>query len=514
MTDVSAPAGADDQEPLEESEREILGIARGGALNIAGQLCSQISFFLITLLLARTLGRADVGVYAEGFAFLVLLGLLSLSGFRAGLTRFVAVHLAEGDQGGLRGTVRLGLGLSALASLILGAVLFALSSWLADTVFSDPNAAVSLRFVAATLPAAVFIDAALSATQGFKTMRAYATVGLILEPGLRLALTAAVLAAGWGLRGALTALLVSNYVGAALAAVALWRLMGRPTATPRYDVRQLFVFSTVSWMASLASAGLIWADTILLGAYKTSADVGVYQVATRMVMLAAFVMTPVNAAFAPRIADLYQRRRTESLHHTYVAATSWIIRLSLPAFALCVVMPKELLSMFGHRFEVGATVIVVLALGKLVDSATGPCGLMLNMSGRPGLSLLDNVAVLIANIALNVWLIPRYGIIGSAYAWAVSLALVNVLRVVQVRTVLGMFPFAAGEAKALVAAVVAGAVGLAVHQWRNDVSPATLVLGAVALGVTYFLLVAALGITKDDRLVLDAVRHRRGLVPS
>ena len=107
---ADAPVASDRE--LRESEEEVLGIARGGALNIGGQLCSQVSFFLITLLLARTLGRTDVGVYAEGFAFLVLLGLLSLSGFRAGLTRFVAVHLAEGDRGAVRGTVRLGLGLT------------------------------------------------------------------------------------------------------------------------------------------------------------------------------------------------------------------------------------------------------------------------------------------------------------------------------------------------------------------------------------------------------------------
>src|SRR6476646_5843634 len=92
-----------------ESEREILGIARGGALNIGGQLCSQISFFLITLLLARTLGRSDV-----------------------------AVHLAENDRGALRGTVRLGLGLSAIASVVLGALLFVLSNTLAEGLFGDP----------------------------------------------------------------------------------------------------------------------------------------------------------------------------------------------------------------------------------------------------------------------------------------------------------------------------------------------------------------------------------------
>jgi len=513
VTGVATPPPPPDDD-VEESKREILGIAQGSALNIGGQLCSQISFFLITLLMARTLGKSDVGDYAQGFAFLTLLGLLSLSGFRAGLTRFVAVHVAERDWGALRGTVRLGLGLSAAASIVLGAVLFAVSGPLATGVFNDRTVETALRFVAVALPASVFIDAALSATQGFKTMKPYATIGLIFEPGLRLALTAGALAAGWGLKGTLVALVASNFVGAGLSAIALRRLMRVPKVTPRYDVRQLFVFSTVSWMASLASAGLLWADTILLGAYMTSADVGVYQVATRVVMLAAFVMTPVNAAFAPRIADLYQRHRVESLHHTYVAATSWILRLSLPALVVCMVLPKELLSVFGHRFEVGATVTVILAFGKLVDSATGPCGLMLNMSGRPGLSLFDNVLVLVANVALNIWLIPVYGIEGSAIAWAVSLVLVNVLRVVQVKQVLGMFPFGAGEVKAVGAAVAAAIVGLGVQHWRMQVNIVTLLIGGLAVALTYVAVVAALGITEDDRLVWDALRGRREVVTS
>ena len=174
-------------------------------------------------------------------------------------------------------------------------------------------------------------------------------------------------------------------------------------------------------------------------------------------------------------------------------------------------MPKELLSIFGHRFEVGATVVVVLALGKLVDSATGPCGLMLNMSGRPGFSLFDNLLVLVANIALNIWLIPQHGIVGSAYAWAISLALVNVLRVVQVKRVLGMFPFGIGEAKALVAALAAGVVAYGIGVWRDQVNIGTAIIGGAALSVVYVAVIGALGITRDDRLILDALRGRRRL---
>src|SRR5438034_10731078 len=113
MTDGREVLGVVDQSS--EGANEVLGMARGGALNLAGALFSQIAFFLITVLLARVLGRAQVGLYAQGFAFLSLLGLLSLSGFRAGLTRFVAVHLADGDPASLRRTIRLGLGLRPAA---------------------------------------------------------------------------------------------------------------------------------------------------------------------------------------------------------------------------------------------------------------------------------------------------------------------------------------------------------------------------------------------------------------
>ena len=497
-----------DVEDVDEGASEVLGMARGGALNLVGALFSQIAFFLITVLLARVLNRDQVGLYAQGFAFLSLLGLLSLSGFRAGLTRFVAVHLADGDPAALRGTVRLGLGLSAGGAAVLGGALWVAAPWLAHHAFTDPRLTTVFHFVGLTLPAAVFTDAALSATQGYRTMKPYAYVGLLFEPALRFGLSALALATHHGLRGAMVALTISNYAGALAAAVFLRRLMGRIAEHPRYEPRELFGFSAVSWLASLASTGLIWADTIILGIYRSSSEVGVYQVATRLVMLAAFVMVPVNAAFAPRIADLHRRSRTDSLRRTYAAATGWILRLSLPGTIVCIALRHQLLELFGKRFVAGATVTLVLALGKLVDSATGPCGLMLNMSGRPVLSFVDNVGALIVNVVLNLVLIPHFGITGSAYAWAISLTLVNVARVVQVGIVLDMYPFDLGEAKAFVAGTVALVAGLLVAHQTDGIT--TLVVGGLAVGLMYVGVLSLLGIGEDDELALQSLRPGAG----
>ena len=503
-----------------ESDSQILGLARGGGLNLIGAVCNQLAGLGITLLIARELGRAQLGRYAQAYAVMAILGLLSLSGLRTGMLRFVAVHRAERDPGSVRGVVRLGIALTTGSSLLLGIGLFFAAPWLVDVVFHDERLVVPLQFVALTLPAATLMDSALAATQGYRTMKPYAVIGLMFEPLARLGVTALLISRGTGLRGTMAALLVSNVVAALLAVVAVYRLLGASTTPTRYHPRDLFRFSMVSWMAALATTGLIWADTIMLGIFRSSAEVGVYSVATRLVTLATFVMPAINSSLSPRIADLYHRGQTAALSRAYAAATGWILRLSLPAFVALVVFPRDLLAIFGKGFQVGAAVTIILAAGKLIDAGTGPCGLMLNMSGRPLWNMVDNIAVLVLNVLLNLALIPRFGIVGSAVAWAVSLGVVNLARLVQVWWTMRMLPFNAGVVRGFLAGGVAFLAALLVRRWLRP--PLQLPVGLVAICVTYLAMVAMQGLSAEDRLVLGALtsrlrparRERRGrLVP-
>jgi O-antigen/teichoic acid export membrane protein len=490
-----------------ESRAEVLGMARGGGVSLAGALFNQGMRFVITLLLARLLGSDDVGLYFQAYAFLTLLDILALSGFKKGLTRYVAVHLAEQDRASLVGTVRLGLGVSCGAAVLLAVVLYAVADIVAVSAFGDPRFVFPLRVVAATLPATVFTDAALAATQGWRTMRPYALIGLVFEPACRIVLTVVALSAGWGLRGAMLALFATNVLAAMLAAGALLKRLRPNRSPPEYKhLRELFGFSSVSWVATLASTGLVWLDTLLLGLFGTPDEVGVYQVATRLVLLATVFMQPIGASFAPRVADLHQRGRRDALQHIYALATSWILRMSLPAFIVLIVFPSELLSFFGPRFTAGATVAVLLAIGQLFDVATGPCGHVLVMSGRPSLSMASNIFGLVLNVALNLWLIPAYGIVGAGIAWASSLAVINVMRVALVWRELGLLPIERGLLRAAPAVGAAACVALTTR-WLID-GPFSLVVGACAVVAVYLVVIKALGITAEDRLVLSMLRRR------
>jgi O-antigen/teichoic acid export membrane protein len=494
--------------PLKERRSEVLGTGKSAGVNFIGSAFNQVLHFAMTLMIARLLGATGVGRFYTAFAFLALLLQVGAGGgLRTTLTRFVAVHRADRDDAALRGTVRLGLALATLGATLMGVVLFVAAPWLATAAFEDPSLTLLLRLVAVALPATVFTDCALSATQGFKTMVPYAAVNLFFEPSFRLVLTAVLILSGFGITGVMVALVITNWTAAVLAAAALRRLMGPARTPPAYSgLRELFSFTAVSWVTSISSNGLIWAGTIMLGLYASAAEVGVYQMGGRLVLLATIFIQPVTSSFAPRVADLYRRERYESLRDTYTRITSWTFRLALPSFIVLIVFPNELLAVFGPEFTRGALVTVLLALGQLVNSATGPCGYMLLMSGRQALQMTNNLAAVAVNVLLNLWLLPRYGMVGAAASWAAAIAGFNIVRVIQVKVIMGMLPVDKGSWKGVAAGGAGFVVAVVVAALVEGLT--ALILGAVLVLVVYFSLLAMFGLDADDRLVLSALKRR------
>jgi len=484
-------------------------MARGSGLNVVGAAFSQVSLLLIMLILAVNTSAGDVGRYSICYALMTILSLLALGGVRATLTRFVAMCLADGDAGAVRGTIRLGMSVAVVGSIVVSLSLAALSGWVAD-LLHEPRLKDGILLVALCVMAVTIEGAALAATQGWRSQRAFALIGQILDPGLRLLLTALAVWSGLGLMGALWALVVSTWTGAVLSVIVLLRRMHRiERARPTYDPRPMASFAVVSWGATLATTGLVWTDTLILGYLASAEDVGVYTVATRLVGLAIFVLNPINSAFVPHVAHLYHLGDRRGVDLAYGAANRWIIRLSVPAFIMLLVFPKDFLEVFQHGYASAAAVTIVLAIGQLANAAAGPCGSVLNMTGLVKVSLADNVAALVVNISLNLVLIPRFGVLGAAVAWTTSLILVNGTKYLQVRRMLGIRARGTGMGKTLTAAVPAAAIAVALNLVL-DGAPALLLAGTVVL-IVYVAILLLRGLEPDDQaLVTRAVGGRFG----
>lgn len=501
--------GASRSHPSQGHEEEVRSLARGGGLNLLGAAFNQTLRFAVTLVLAHLLGPTEAGLFYEVFAVFAFLGLFAAGGLSPAVTRFVALHRVDEDPAALVGTVRMGLVASTGAALLIGALLFAAAPMLATGVFHQPRLVTPLRLVALALPPTVLTDVALAATRGFKTMRPYALINLFFEPSVRIVLTVALIALGLGLEGAVAALLFTNAVAALVAVAVLRRMMPASPRTPTYIVREMFGFSFRGWISNLTDSALLWADVVLLGILRGPTEVGIYVVATRLTLLSTIFVGPISTSFAPSVADLWRRGLQDGLRKTYALVTSWIVRLALPGAIVLILFPEPLLSLFGPGFSAGARATVILACAQLFNMATGPCGDMLLMSGHATLVMVTDVASLVLNLALNLWLIPRFGIAGAAMAWAGEIFVMNGVRLVQVWRVMGMAPLGAGMGKGLVAGAAAITAVLGVRSLTSGV--AGLVLGGSLTALVYVATLLLLGLADDDRLVLGTLWRRAGL---
>ena len=88
----------------------------------------------------------------------------------------------------------------------------------------------------------------------------------------------------------------------------------------------------------------------------------------------------------------------------------------MPLFVLYLVLPDQVMALFGVEFQQGAFALVVLVLGSLVNVATGPVATLLNMANYETIVLRIQIAEAGLNAVLLVLLVPPFGVLGAAVA--------------------------------------------------------------------------------------------------
>jgi O-antigen/teichoic acid export membrane protein len=121
--------------------------------------------------------------------------------------------------------------------------------------------------------------------------------------------------------------------------------------------------------------------------------------------------------------------------------TKWILGLTLPLVVGIVVFAPAWMRIFGHDFEVGWVVLVIGTLGQQVN-----CGMAqsaTSCSCRETSAVWSGIHGVMARgmLALNIVLIPKWGIVGAAVGAALTNAVTNVWCLAEVRRMLGALPY-------------------------------------------------------------------------
>ena len=201
------------------------------------------------------------------------------------------------------------------------------------------------------------------------------------------------------------------------------------------NYNMIHIFKTSFSMLFISSIFMTinWTDIIMLGIFKTEADVGIYNGALKVAALTSISLMAINSIAAPKFVEHYSKNDFKNLEKTVKNSTKLIFLTTLPIFIVLITFPETILSFMGPVFSEGSTVLIFLAVAQFISSICGSVGYILQMTGNH--KVLKNILIFIfcINLLLNYILIPLYGINGAACASMISIISLNLISMICIK---------------------------------------------------------------------------------
>lgn len=435
------------------SDTRFSEILIGSAWALSARVVATAFGLVFSVIVARVYGAEVVGIVAVVNSFLMLATIFTVLGTPTSILRLLPEHMAKYSVTSAFKVYRKTQYMVIGVSLATGTLFFLSANLIANKVFSKPH--LSFYFALASV-FIVFRSLMLlntEAVRGLRMIRMFALMQVIPQTfNLIFLLSVGFLwpAKNVPVYAVLGGFAMTGILGWVIVEYA-FKKMRRPDdlSQPMY-MRQILGISLPMLMATSMDIIISRFGIVLLGIFRSEAEVGYFDIAVKLAGLTTFILGAVNSLAAPKFSQLFHSGNISELFYIAKKSSKLIFWTTFPILIVLVVFGKPILSVFfGHEFGIAYLSLVFMALGKCVSSISGSTGIFMNMTGNQG--VFKNIMLFAALISIigNLLFIPRFGINGAAVVAMISLSFWNIATLVYIKIkfgkTIGYFPVVASK---------------------------------------------------------------------
>jgi O-antigen/teichoic acid export membrane protein len=227
-----------------------------------------------------------------------------------------------------------------------------------------------------------------------------------------------------GTLAAFLAALLSLATTTAVVGVLMYRLRGGVRISLRFDRVVACLLFHYGWKVqsnSLCALLHLKIDRILLNWLLNPLAVGWYSVSVGITEGLWLLSEAVSTVLYPRLASTMDDQATRRLTPLLVRST--LALTGLAALLIAFVSRPLVVLLYSEAYRASVEPLQVLLIGVVAVSAERILSNDIFARGKPMMNTVGTFAALLANVAGNLILIPRYGILGAAWSTSLSYSL-------------------------------------------------------------------------------------------
>jgi O-antigen/teichoic acid export membrane protein len=385
-------------------------LARNAGWMLFGQglnLILQAGYFI---LLARLLGVEEYGIFAGAFAFVAIATPYCSLGSGLLFVRYVSVNF--GNYASYWGNI-------LLTTFSIGSLLTLLLCFIAPHLLNPASASLILLVATGECIFRQLIICISQVYQAFEQLRMTAAITLLTS---FLRLMAVVVLASFMHQATAWQWAVSSLIVTALAAAAASGIVMERYGRPQFDSRIILSRLTEGFGYSLAGAtqsAYNDIDKTLLSHYGMNIANGLYAMAYRVVDIATIPITALDTAALPR----YFRQSQKGVNSLVGLSVRLAKRAALLGIIMscCLFLAAPLIPhIIGTGFSGSVAALRWLCLIPAFRGIHQLTGSAITGMGFQRYRTVAQFGASSLNLLLNLWLIPRYGWLGAAWASLVT----------------------------------------------------------------------------------------------
>jgi len=409
-------------------------VAKGTSIVLIGTLIVTFFGFISRILIARQWTQSDFGIFSLALSIISLFTVISILGLERGTTRNIAYYKGKKDYKKIPKIIASSIFTTLAASNIIAIILFFSSEAIAEGLFHEPALVAPLQIFSVAIPFSNLISILVSVLRGFNQIKPYVYFQQMLLHALFFFFLLYIVIFNMSFINIFYAHIGSLIFTCVVLAIYIIRkthgyhvLSNSSVTLP--ITKELLLFSLPLLGTAMIQQIVGCTDTLMLGGIKSAVDVGLYNAARPLSGFITFPLSALLMMYTPVISGLYGRGKIDEIKRNFSIITKWISLITLPLFLILFLYSETIISyLFGAPYVLAANALRVLSLGMFLHNLAGPNGGTLIAMGKTRFILFAFLTTALLNVALNVFLIPPYGVLGAAIASAIAVFAINIIK--------------------------------------------------------------------------------------
>ncbi|MFP5470099.1 MAG: polysaccharide biosynthesis C-terminal domain-containing protein [Bacteroidia bacterium] len=413
-------------------------------LSFALQMIGMALSFLLSVVVVNYFGEKVYGDYTLAFSIIELLGVFAMLGFN----QFFLIHIPKllDNPSKITAIYTSGKKTVVFTSVLFGLILFGIS-FLDLPYFKSDTARFFFRFGALTMPLFAFGNLQSSFLNSIKLSNLSQWNDKLIKPVVLIVLVLVLALAGLQSEWLLYAYIISVLAGVMLN----FRFVSKHFSFAKsVDIsdelankkRALTLIVIISFITLIASK----TDMYMLGWISGSEYSGLYNVYFKLSGLVSIGLSSSLVIIMPILSEKLSKFELKEARQMLKSSSRLTLTMGILAFAgIFLIAPYFLKIYKSDIFQSNITALYIFCFASLVNLLSGPSGALLTAGNKLKLLVLAHSTALVVNVALNIWLIPSFGIEGAAWATLASQIYINVLLYIFCIKYLQLNPTAFGK---------------------------------------------------------------------